>query len=53
MRFRSLPIFWQTLILLLGGLVVAQVVSVLLIIYLPAPRPDFFTMTEIAERLAG
>lgn len=52
MRFRSLPLFWQTLILLLGGLVMAQLVSVLLIIYLPAPRPDFYTMTEVAERLA-
>jgi signal transduction histidine kinase len=52
MRFRSLPIFWQTLILLLAGLATAQLVSVLLIIYLPQPRPDFFTMTEIAERLA-
>jgi signal transduction histidine kinase len=52
MRFRSLPIFWQTLILLLAGLAIAQLISVLLIIYLPAPRPDFYTMTEIAERLA-
>jgi signal transduction histidine kinase len=52
MRFRSLPLFWQTLILLLGGLVMAQLVSVLLILYLPAPRPDFYTMTEISERLA-
>jgi len=52
MRFRSLPIFWQTLILLLGGLAVAQLISVLLIVYLPAPRPDFYTMSEIAERLA-
>jgi signal transduction histidine kinase len=52
MRFRSLPIFWQTLILLLIGLAIAQVILVLLIIYLPAPRPDFYTMTEIAERLA-
>ena len=52
MRFRSLPIFWQTLILLLGGLAVAQLISVLLIVYLPAPRPDFYTMTEIAQRLA-
>jgi two-component system OmpR family sensor kinase len=53
LRFRSLPIFWQTLILLLTGLVMAQIVSILLVIYLPAPRPDFYTMTEIAERLAG
>ncbi len=52
MRFRSLPIFWQTLILLLAGLTMAQLVAVLLIIYLPAPRPDFYTMTEVAERLA-
>jgi signal transduction histidine kinase len=52
LRFRSLPIFWQTLILLLAGLAIAQLISVLLIIYLPAPRPDFYTMTEVAERLA-
>ena len=52
MHFRSLPIFWQTLILLLGGLAVAQLISMLLIFYLPAPRPDFYTMTEIAQRLA-
>jgi signal transduction histidine kinase len=53
MRFRSLPIFWQTLVLLLVGLVTAQIVSVLLIIYLPAPRPDFYTMNELAGRLMG
>ena len=53
LRYRSLPIFWQTLILLIGGLIVAELVSILLIIYLPAPRPDFYTMTEIVERLAS
>lgn len=52
MRFRSLPIFSQTLILLLSGLAVAQIVAILLIMYLPQPRPDFYTMTEIAETLA-
>ncbi|USI74187.1 sensor histidine kinase [Sphingomonas morindae] len=52
-RFRSLPIFWQTLALLLGGLVVSQIVAILLIMYLPAPRPDFYTMSEIAEALAS
>ena len=52
MRFRALPIFWQTLGLLLGGLIVAQIVSVLLIMLLPAPRPDFYTMSEIAGGLA-
>ena len=51
-RFRSLPIFWQTLLLLQTALVMALVVSIMLIIYLPAPRPDFYTMTEITERLA-
>jgi two-component system, OmpR family, sensor kinase len=50
-RFRALPIFWQILALVLGGLVVAQIVSILLIMYLPAPRPDFYTMSEIAEAL--
>lgn len=53
MKFGSLPIFWRTLALLLAGLVTAQLVSVLLIIYLPPPRPDFTTMTEIVNRLAG
>jgi len=51
MRFRSLPIFWQTLALLFFGLVTTQLVSILLVAYLPQPRPGFYTMTEIAERL--
>lgn len=52
-RFRSLPIFWQTLALMLGGLIVSQIVAVLLIVFLPAPRPDFYTMIEIGSALAG
>lgn len=51
MRLSRLPILWHTFVLLLSGLAVALAVSILLIIYLPAPRPDFYTMTEITERL--
>jgi two-component system, OmpR family, sensor kinase len=51
MRFRSLPIIYQTFGLLLAGLVTAQAISILIVVYLPQPRPDFITLTEIAERL--
>ena len=48
-----MPILWQTLILLLGSLVAVQLISILLIISLPAPTPEAVTLTEIGEILAG
>lgn len=52
-RGRPVSIFAQTLLLAFAGLVVAQIVSIALVLLLPAPRPDFYTMTEIAEAAAG
>lgn len=51
MKLRSLPIFWQTLLLLLASLIVSQAVSVALLLSLPAPRPDFNRLSDIAETL--
>jgi signal transduction histidine kinase len=50
---RPVSIFAQTLALILGGLMVAQLVSIALVMVLPPPRPDFATMTEIGEALLG
>jgi signal transduction histidine kinase len=50
---RPVSISAQTIAFFLGGLLVAQLVSVALIVLLPPPRPDFATMTEIAEALDG
>lgn len=52
-RPRGLPIFWQTLILLLSSLVAVQLVSVALFLSLPPPRPDFNRLSDIADTLAG
>lgn len=53
MKLRSLPIFWQTLALVLASLIVSQAVSVALLLSLPAPRPDFNRLSDIAETLMG
>ena len=50
---RGLPFLWYTVATLIGALVLAQLVSVLTVMYLPAPRPDFYTMSELADGLAG
>jgi signal transduction histidine kinase len=52
-RPRGLPIFWQTLILLLASLVVTQIVSIGLIMALAPPRPDSNRLSDVAEALAG
>jgi signal transduction histidine kinase len=53
MRLRGLPIFWQTLLLLLASLAASQVVSIVLLLSLPAPRPDFNRLSDIGDTLAG
>ena len=50
---RPVSISAQTIAFFLVGLVVAQLVSIALVLLLPPPRPDFATMTEIAEALTG
>ncbi len=52
-RFKGLPIFWQTLLVLLAGVAVAQIISVTLFLSLPPPRPDFNRLSDIAEALSG
>lgn len=52
-RPRGLPIFWQTLLLLLASLLVAQGVSIALLLSLPPPRPDFNRLSDIADTLSG
>lgn len=52
-RLRGLPIFWQTLILLLSALIVSQVLAIALTFALPAPRPDFNRLSDIADTLSG
>lgn len=52
-RGPGLSIFWQTLLLLLASVAVVFVVTVGLFLTAPSPRPDFNSMTDIAEALAG
>jgi signal transduction histidine kinase len=52
-RSRGLPIFWQTLLLLLSSLIVTQLVSIVLLLALEPPRPDFNRLSDVAEVLAG
>jgi two-component system OmpR family sensor kinase len=51
--FGGLPIFWQTLLLLLGGVAMVLVVSIVLFLSSPPPRPDFNRLSDIAETLSG
>lgn len=50
---RGLPIFWQTLMLVLASLLVAQAVSIGLFLSLRPPRPDFNGLSDVADVLAG
>ena len=46
-----LPIFWQTLLLLMVALVASAIINIALIIALPLPRLDFYTLRDVAEAL--
>ncbi len=50
---RTGSIFPQTLLLLAGSLLLAQLIFVAWVIALPPPRPAFVSMSEIADALAG
>lgn len=52
-RARGLPIFWQTLLLLLASLIVSHLVSIGLLLTAAPPRPDFNRLSDVAEILAG
>ena len=51
--FGGLSIFWQTLLLIVATLVLSQLVSATLLISLPPPRPDYNSLSDIADTLAG
>jgi signal transduction histidine kinase len=53
MNLARLSIFWQTLLLLLASIAVVFVVTVGLFIATPPPRPDFNSLSDIAEALSG
>ncbi|ATE63707.1 ATP-binding protein [Rhizorhabdus dicambivorans] len=52
-RGPGLSIFWQTLLLLLASIAVVFVVTVALFVWSPPPRPDFNSLSDIAEALSG
>ena len=52
-RVPGLSIFWQTLLLLLASVAVVFVVTVGLLLSTPPPRPDFNSLSDIAEALSG
>jgi len=52
-RPTALPVFWQTLALLLLALMVAQAVALAISFVLPPPRPDFSRLSDLAAGLSG
>jgi signal transduction histidine kinase len=52
-RVRRLPILWQTLLLLLATLIVAQAVNTILLVRLPLPRTEFVSLGDLAEALGA
>lgn len=52
-RAHGLPIFWQTLLLVLASLAASQLVTVVMFVVLDPPRPDFNRLGDVAEALAG
>lgn len=50
---RGVPIFWQTLLLLIAGVAVVQLVSIVTFLSLRPPRPDYNRLSDIAEALSG
>jgi signal transduction histidine kinase len=57
MSWRGRPgqwsVYWQTLALLLLSLAVAQAVGMAMLFVLPAPRPDFNRLSDVAAALSG
>jgi len=54
LRWRGgLPVFWQTLGVLVFGLMIAQIVGVGLVFVLPPPRADFNRLSDVSAVLAA
>ncbi|MBV9839951.1 MAG: HAMP domain-containing histidine kinase [Sphingomonadaceae bacterium] len=52
MNRRALPILWQTLLLIVATLIVAQLVPTAFFMFGPQPRPDFVSMRDLADAIA-
>jgi two-component system OmpR family sensor kinase len=52
-RLRGLPLLWQTAMLLVASVAIAQAIGILMLIIAPPPRPDFNRMTDISATLTG
>ena len=50
---RGLPIAVQVGVLLMASLVIAQVISLLVVVASPPPRPSIFTISEVAAAIRG
>jgi signal transduction histidine kinase len=53
LRIPSIPIFWQTLLLLFAAVFAVQFFSIAIFLSQPIPRADFNRLSDIAETLAG
>jgi signal transduction histidine kinase len=53
MRPGQWSVYWQTLGLLLFGLMIAQAVGVGMLFVLPQPRPDFNRLSDVVASLSG
>lgn len=53
MRPGQWSVYWQTLLLLLFGLMISQAVGVGMLFVLPQPRPDFNRLSDVAASLSG
>ena len=52
-RLKGLPLVWQTLMLLIASVAVAQAIGVLMLVAFPPPRPDFNRTSDIAAALGA
>lgn len=52
-RLRGLPLLWQTVMLLVASVAIAQAIGILVLIVAPPPRPDFNRMGDISAALTG
>ncbi|SNS07909.1 Signal transduction histidine kinase [Sphingomonas laterariae] len=50
---RGLPIFWQTLLLVLASLAASQIITIIMFVVMEPPRPDFNRLGDVAEALSG
>ena len=47
------PVLWQTLLLLVAAVLIAQAIGIALLFWLPSPRPDFNRLSDVSAVLLG